>query len=52
MGGTDIHSAYFGPYQTIGLIREILRGIDRSVLSTLGRTEDTAWADSLKDTAI
>lgn len=52
VSGTDTHSAYFGPYQTIPLIREILRGIDRSVLSTLGRTADTAWSDSLKNTTI
>jgi len=28
----QIHSAYFGPYDTIPLMRDVLRGIDRSVL--------------------
>jgi esterase/lipase superfamily enzyme len=39
----DIHSAYFGPYGTLPLIRDILRGVDRSVLQTLGRTQGQAW---------
>ena len=43
VGGTDIHSAYFGPYQTIPLMRDLLRGIDRSVLQLQGRTTGTAW---------
>src|SRR5204863_5529068 len=29
--GLDIHSAYFGPFGTLTLIRDILKGIDRSV---------------------
>jgi esterase/lipase superfamily enzyme len=43
VGGMDIHSAYFGPYGTIPLMREILRGIDRSVLETRQLTQGTVW---------
>ena len=43
VGGMEIHSAYFGPYGTIGLIREILRGIDRTSLVALGRTSGNQW---------
>jgi esterase/lipase superfamily enzyme len=43
VGGMDIHSAYFGPYGTMPLIRDILRGLDRSVLDTLGETRGDAW---------
>jgi esterase/lipase superfamily enzyme len=48
VGGMDIHSAYFGPYGTLALIRQILRGADRGVLETLGYTKSTVWSDSLK----
>jgi esterase/lipase superfamily enzyme len=41
--GLDIHGAYFGPYGTIPLMRDILRGLDRSVLVTLGRTLGGVW---------
>ena len=41
--GLDIHSAYFGPYGTIPLMRDILRGLDRSVLVTLGRPLGSVW---------
>jgi esterase/lipase superfamily enzyme len=41
--GLNIHSAYFGPYGTIPLMRDILRGLDRTVLTTLGRTTGTVW---------
>jgi esterase/lipase superfamily enzyme len=43
VGGMDIHSAYFGPYGTLPLLRDILRGLDRSVLDTLGETQGDAW---------
>jgi esterase/lipase superfamily enzyme len=48
VGGMDIHSAYFGPYGTLALIRHILRGTDRNILETLGYTTSTVWPDSLK----
>ncbi len=41
--GMDIHSAYFGPYGTMPMMRDILRGLDRSVLDTLGETRGDAW---------
>lgn len=41
--GMSIHDAYFGPYGTIPLIRDILRGLDRNVLESLGRTKGTLW---------
>ena len=43
MSGTDIHGAYFGTDATIELMRQILRGIDRSVLSTTGKLTGKAW---------
>jgi len=43
VAGMDIHGAYFGPYETIPLLREILRGIDRTVLDNLGFTKGTLW---------
>jgi esterase/lipase superfamily enzyme len=43
VAGLDIHSAYFGDYETIPLIRGVLRGLDRTVLSTLGLTTGTQW---------
>lgn len=43
VGGMDIHSAYFDNAGTLALIRDILRGIDRSTLDMLGRTQGTAW---------
>jgi esterase/lipase superfamily enzyme len=43
VGGMDIHSAYFGPYGTLPLMRDILRGLDRLVLDTLGETQGNAW---------
>jgi esterase/lipase superfamily enzyme len=44
VGGMDIHSAYFGSGKTMLLMRDILRGIDRSVLEAQGRTKGTAWS--------
>lgn len=41
--GMELHSAYFGPYGTMPLIREILRGVDRTVLGALGRTTGDQW---------
>jgi esterase/lipase superfamily enzyme len=41
--GGEIHSAYFGPYGTVPLMRDVLRGLDRSVLVNLGRTQGQAW---------
>jgi hypothetical protein len=43
VGGMDIHSAYFGPYGTLPLMRNILKGLDRSVLETLGLTKSSVW---------
>jgi esterase/lipase superfamily enzyme len=43
VGGMDIHSAYFGPYGTLPLMRNILKGLDRSVLETLGFTKSSVW---------
>ena len=48
VGGTDIHSAYFGKYGTLPLIRDILRGLDRSVLDSLGETKGNAWPPASK----
>lgn len=46
--GEEIHGAYFGsehaPQGTIGLIRQILRGIDRSVLEASGATKSNQWS--------
>ena len=42
-GAMDIHSAYFDNEGTLALMRDILRGIDRAVLETLGRTQGTKW---------
>jgi esterase/lipase superfamily enzyme len=43
VGGMDIHSAYFGEYGTLPLMRGILRGFDRSVLQAQGLTQGTVW---------
>jgi esterase/lipase superfamily enzyme len=43
VGGMDIHSAYFDNKRTLALMRDTLRGLDRSVLDTLGRTQGSAW---------
>ncbi len=39
----DIHGAYFFNDGTIDLMRQILRGLDRNVLNTLGYTKGNAW---------
>lgn len=41
--GMAIHSAYFVTPETLNLMRQVLRGIDRKVLETLGVTKGTAW---------
>lgn len=46
VGGMDIHSAYFGPYGTMPLMRDILKGLDRSVLDSLDETQGNAWPPS------
>jgi esterase/lipase superfamily enzyme len=43
VSGTDIHGAYFVSDGTIELIRQILRGVDRVVLSTTGQLTGKAW---------
>jgi esterase/lipase superfamily enzyme len=43
VGGMAIHSAYFDTAGTLALMRDVLRGIDRSVLDRLGRTQSTTW---------
>jgi esterase/lipase superfamily enzyme len=43
VSGTDIHGAYFVTDGTIELMRQILRGVDRGVLSTTGQLTGKAW---------
>lgn len=43
VSGTDIHGAYFVTNETIELMRQILRGVDRGVLSTTGQLTGKAW---------
>ncbi len=43
VSGMAIHSAYFDNADALALIHDVLRGTDRSVLETLGRTKATAW---------
>jgi esterase/lipase superfamily enzyme len=42
----DIHGAYFKTAGTIELIRQVLRGVDRGVLETMGLLQGTAWPAS------
>jgi esterase/lipase superfamily enzyme len=41
--GLDIHSAYFETPATVSLIGDILTGLDRGVLETLGKTTSDVW---------
>jgi esterase/lipase superfamily enzyme len=41
--GLHIHGAYFVTPGTVTLMRDLLRGLDRTVLETLGRTRSNAW---------
>ena len=41
--GMDIHGAYFENDGVTRLMADILRGLDRSVLESLGRTQGNAW---------
>ena len=41
--GTQIHSAYFSTAGTLALMRDILRGLERTILDALGRTQGKAW---------
>ena len=43
VNGLNIHGAYFVTDGTIELMRQILRGVDRSVLDRLGVTKGNAW---------
>ena len=43
VSGMKVHSGYFETPAIIGLLAEVLRGIDRSVLVALGRTTSAAW---------
>jgi esterase/lipase superfamily enzyme len=43
VSGMGIHSAYFETRETITLMRDVLRGIDRKVLESLGRTSGDRW---------
>jgi esterase/lipase superfamily enzyme len=43
VSGMAIHSAYFETKETVSLIGDILTGIDRGVLETLGKTKGNAW---------
>ncbi len=44
VGGMAIHSAYFDTPAVLALMREVLRGVDRSALVTLGLTTSDAWS--------
>ena len=44
----EIHGAYFVTGDTINLMRQILRGIDRDVLEKLGVTKGAAWPLGIK----
>jgi esterase/lipase superfamily enzyme len=46
VNGMNIHGAYFVTDGTIALMRQVLRGIDRTALDTLGVTKGTAWPGS------
>ena len=41
--GLRVHGAYFETAETLLLMRKILTGIDRAVLTTLGLTQGKAW---------
>lgn len=43
VGAMSIHSAYFDTPDVMKLIGDILRGLDRSVLQSLGETQGAAW---------
>jgi esterase/lipase superfamily enzyme len=43
VSGTDIHGAYFVTDPTIELMRQLLRGVDRTVLQTTGQLRGNAW---------
>ena len=43
VAGMDIHSEYFQTAGVITLMRDILRGVDRLVLESLGETKGDAW---------
>ena len=43
VGGMDIHSAYFETPAVQALMRELLKGTDRTVLATLGMLSGKAW---------
>ena len=43
ISGLDIHSAYFETPETVSLIGDILSGLDRTVLQSLGRTQGGLW---------
>jgi hypothetical protein len=43
VSGIDIHGAYFVTDGTITLMRQVLRGVDRSALDSLGITKGNTW---------
>ena len=43
LGGFAIHSAYFVTPEVMKLMGDLLRGIDRTVLDSLGETKGNAW---------
>jgi len=45
--GFQIHSAYFDTAAVMKLIGDLLRGLDRSVLDSLGETKGNAWPPSV-----
>lgn len=48
--GMDIHGAYFDTPEVMKLLRDILRGIDRGVLVSLGETQGNAWPSTMNQT--
>jgi len=43
LGAMDIHSAYFDQPEVVALMGQLLTGVDRGVLETLGATKGHAW---------
>jgi len=48
LGGLQIHGAYFDTNDVMKLIGDLLRGIDRNVLDSLGETQGDAWPPAAK----
>ena len=48
LGGFEIHGAYFVTPDVMKLMGDLMRGIDRSVLASLGETQGSAWPPAAK----